>query len=262
MPGHWLLARLGKRVLRPGGRELTDAMLEALAVGEADDVVELAPGAGVTARQVLAARPRSYVGVDRDEEAIANLERWLPGPRARARLGTAHDTGLADGCATVVLGEAMLTMNPDALKRRIVGEAYRLLAPGGRYGIHELSLLPDDLPGEVRERIAQDLTRSIHVGAQPLPGVAWCALLEEAGFQVEAMHTSPMHLLELGRFVRDEGLRGTLRFLWRLGRDPEALARVREMRDMFRRHAAHMGAIALVARKPATVKEQGHAGSR
>ena len=23
MPGHWLLARLGKRVLRPGGRELT-----------------------------------------------------------------------------------------------------------------------------------------------------------------------------------------------------------------------------------------------
>ena len=22
MPGHWLLARLGKRVLRPGGREL------------------------------------------------------------------------------------------------------------------------------------------------------------------------------------------------------------------------------------------------
>lgn len=27
MPGHWLLARLGKRVLRPGGLKLTRALL-------------------------------------------------------------------------------------------------------------------------------------------------------------------------------------------------------------------------------------------
>ena len=32
MPGHWLLARLGKRVLRPGGRQLTLRMIEALNV--------------------------------------------------------------------------------------------------------------------------------------------------------------------------------------------------------------------------------------
>ena len=28
MPGHWLLARLGKRVLRPGGRALTEQLLD------------------------------------------------------------------------------------------------------------------------------------------------------------------------------------------------------------------------------------------
>jgi hypothetical protein len=28
MPGHWLLARLGKQVLRPGGIELTQRVLE------------------------------------------------------------------------------------------------------------------------------------------------------------------------------------------------------------------------------------------
>ncbi|MFP4173650.1 MAG: SAM-dependent methyltransferase, partial [Candidatus Hydrogenedentota bacterium] len=33
MPGHWVLAQMGKRVLRPGGMELTRAMLEALAIG-------------------------------------------------------------------------------------------------------------------------------------------------------------------------------------------------------------------------------------
>ena len=46
MPGHWLLARLGKRVLRPGGLELTSRLLANLAIGPADAVVELAPGLG------------------------------------------------------------------------------------------------------------------------------------------------------------------------------------------------------------------------
>ena len=42
LPGHWLLARLGKRVLRPGGRELTEQMLtDAELTGV--DVLELAP---------------------------------------------------------------------------------------------------------------------------------------------------------------------------------------------------------------------------
>ena len=42
MPGHWLLARLGKRVLRPGGRQLTRRMIEALNIQPADSVIEFA----------------------------------------------------------------------------------------------------------------------------------------------------------------------------------------------------------------------------
>ena len=44
MPGHWVLARLGKRVLRPGGMELTRRMITALTIVPADHVVEFAPG--------------------------------------------------------------------------------------------------------------------------------------------------------------------------------------------------------------------------
>lgn len=43
--GHWLLARLGKRVLRPGGLELTTGLLRRLPIA-ALDVVELAPASG------------------------------------------------------------------------------------------------------------------------------------------------------------------------------------------------------------------------
>ena len=44
-PGHWVLARVGKRVLRPGGLELTLQMLSNARLTGAR-VVEFAPGLG------------------------------------------------------------------------------------------------------------------------------------------------------------------------------------------------------------------------
>lgn len=250
MPGHWLLARLGKRVLRPGGVELTELMLGALAIGPRDQVLELAPGLGATARRVLEARPASYTAVDRDDDAVSHVRAILAGTSHEVHLGHAHETGLAAGSRDVVLGEAMLTMNPEAMKRRIVAEAFRVLASGGRYAIHELSLEPDDLPAFAQLEVEQDLSRAIHVGARPLTASQWRAVLEDAGFVVEAVYRTPMHLLEPARFVRDEGVLRTARFVWNLLRDPAAIRRVRGMRAVFRRHQERLGAIALIARKP------------
>ena len=83
MPGHWLLARLGKRVLRPGGRELTDRLLAGLGISSSDDVVEVAPGPGSTTDLVLAAQPRSYVGVDRDPVSARRVAEAVQGPGRR-----------------------------------------------------------------------------------------------------------------------------------------------------------------------------------
>lgn len=250
MPGHWLLARLGKRVLRPGGLELTQRMLEGLKIGSHDHVVEVAPGMGATASLTLATQPASYIAIDRDKAAVAQVQQLLRGPSQRCKEGQAHETGLADGEASVFYGEAMLTMQPDAMKRRIIAEAFRCLQSGGRYGIHEMTLVPDDVPDAIKQAIHKDLSDAIHVGARPLTVGEWRGLLEQEGFVIESVAKAPMHLLEARRFVQDEGVAGSVRFLWNLLRDPAALRRVREMREVFRRHMAHMGAIALVARKP------------
>src|SRR6185503_4901738 len=79
MPGHWVLARLGKRVLRPGGRQLTRRMLEALRIQHTDDVVEFAPGMGVTARLTLKLKPASYTAVERDQAAARIVGGYLSG---------------------------------------------------------------------------------------------------------------------------------------------------------------------------------------
>ncbi len=249
-PGHWLLARLGKRVLRPGGRHVTGRMLEALDVGPNDVVVELAPGLGATARLALTRGPARYVAVERDRDAAALVERLLRDSRDRCVVGSAAATGLADASATVVYGEAMLSMQTAAQKSAIVREAFRILAPGGRYGIHELGLTPDGIPADVKDEVLRDISAAIRVGARPLTAAEWRAVLEAEGFVVESEARAPMHLLEPRRLIQDEGLAGVVRIAFNVLRNPTARRRVRAMRAAFRKHQHRLCAIALVARKP------------
>lgn len=246
--GHWLLARLGKRVLRPGGVELTTWLLDAAQLSDAD-VVELAPGLGRTATDVIARGPRSYRGVDADPAAAAAVGRIVAG-HGDVVVGDAAATGLPDAGADVVLGEAMLTMQGEKAKNAIVAEAVRLLRPGGRYAIHELALTPDDLAETVKTDVRQALARSIKVNARPLTPAEWRDLLTAHGLLVEQVHTAPMALLQPRRLVADEGLGGALRFAKNLLTHPSARKRVLAMRKTFRAHRGNLTAVALVARRP------------
>ena len=250
MPGHWVLARLGKRVLRPGGMELTRKMLAALRIGKTDKVVEFAPGMGVTAQITLALAPESYTAVERDEEAAKIVSGYLSGERQRCVVGTASETGLPDHSATVVYGEAMLTMQTEDMKRSIVREAYRLLRSGGRYGIHEMCLMSDHLDESARRETEHALTGVVHHGVRPLSVSEWSALLQSEGFEIRGTELASMSLLEPQRLIRDEGLAGALRFARNVLRDSEARQRVLEMRSVFRRYRKVLGAVSLIAVKP------------
>lgn len=250
MPGHWLLAKMGKRVLRPGGLELTHRLLADLAIGVSDSVVEFAPGLGVTARLTLDRHPASYTAIERDRDAAAEVNPYLSGPNQRCVVGTAEETGLADASASVVYGEAMLSMQVANAKSRIVAEAARLLIPGGRYGIHELCLVPDDVDPQIGDAIARELSGDIHVGVRPLTVRQWRELLTTAGLTIVSEQLAQMHLLEPARLVRDEGLLRAIRFVWNLAWHGEARRRILAMRRIFRHYRAHLGAVALVATKP------------
>lgn len=249
MPGHWVLARLGKRVLRPGGIELTRRMLRALDISSKDDVVEFAPGMGVTARLTLRSQPASYTAVERDEAAAKIVRKYLVGASQTCVVGNAAETGLPSASATAVYGEAMLTMQPKETKQAIVREAFRLLKTGGRYGIHEMCFLADDLAEAEKAKTEKALTGVVHHGVRPLSIMEWRELLESAGFEIQSIDQAPMSLLEPGRLIRDEGLFGAVRFAGNLLRDSEARQRVLEMRATFRRNRKRLGAVAITARK-------------
>ena len=247
--GHWVLARAGKRVLRPGGAALSAAMLSHAGLAGAD-VVELAPGLGRTAAEIIKAHPASYTAIDRDPDAARRVAAVV-GDLGAVRQGEAADTGLDEASADVVVGEAMLTMQGDKGKAAIVAEAARVLRPGGRYAIHELGVTPDDIDEEYYTQLRRDLARSIHVNARPMIAAAWKELMENAGLVVDWVDTAPMALLKVGRNIHDEGLGGFLRIARNVAADKALRQRVQEMAATFKRYEKDMVGIALVAHKPA-----------
>lgn len=250
VPGHWLLARMGKRVLRPGGLEFTEKLLRGLDIGPGMRVVELAPGLGATTRLIAKRRPDSLIAVDRDPVAAESV-RELLGDREdyRCVVGDASSTGLPDGCADVVLCEAFLSLQSDQNKRRTLDEAFRLLRPRGHVGFHELCLRPDSVDLETQQVVRKELSVAVKLGARPLTVSAWRTLVLGSGFQIRDVSSGEMRLLEPRQFVRDEGLGRSIRIVFNVVRTPAARRRVSMMRATFRRHADHLGALAVVATK-------------
>lgn len=247
-PGHWVLARAGKRVLRPGGAALSAALLANARLGGAD-VVELAPGMGRTAEAILEYGPNSYIGVDREPQAVSVVGAVV-GSRGTVIEGDAAQTGLPEASAQVVVAEAMLTMQGEKGKRAIIAEATRLLRPGGRYAIHELAVHPDDIDTETHTEIRQALAKAIHVNARPMTVGQWTEMLEEAGLEIEWVETAPMALLKFRRNLRDEGISGVLRILRNVLRDADLRRRIRTMALTFKKYEDSMCGVAIIARKP------------
>lgn len=248
--GHWVLAKVGKKVLRPGGKELTLEMLKNLNISSDDDVVEFAPGLGFTAGISLQKNPKTYTAIELNEEATAYLRKnVVKGENRSVIIGNAMASTLDSEVADKVYGEAMLTMQNDIDKAKIMREAFRILRKGGRYGIHEIALNPSEIPEEKKLEIQKDLAKVIKVNARPLTQQEWIALLEGEGFTVEKVITNPMHLLEIKRIIDDEGVFRTLKIVFNILTKPQARKRILAMRGVFRKHENNMNSISIIARK-------------
>lgn len=247
--GHWILARMGKKVLRPGGKELTAKLIDGLNISPSDDVVEFAPGLGFTAALALRKQPKSYTGIELNEAAAALLQKNICGDNRQIIVGSAAHSSLGAESADKVYGEAMLTMQNDRQKAEIIGEAYRILRKGGYYGIHELGLTPDSLGEEMKREIQKALAQVINVNARPLTANEWAASLEKEGFEIVCVETNPMHLLEKKRVIDDEGFFSALKIGFNILTHPHERRRIKAMRDTFRRYEKHLNAIAMIAVK-------------
>ncbi|BAV94973.1 methyltransferase domain-containing protein [Ichthyobacterium seriolicida] len=247
--GHWVLAKMGKRVLRPGGKELTRWLIENIDINPKSSVVEFAPGLGLTALLALEYKPSMYTGIEMIEDVANSLEKKIGSSNVKIVIANANKTSLSDEVATQVYGEAMLTMQSDNQKSDIIKEAYRILKKGGLYGIHELELVPNEIPDDHKKKIRLALSKEIKVNARPLTENEWVNILVKEGFKIKKIYRQPMRLLEIRRVIADEGVFNTLKILINVLSHPLERKRILAMRKLFFKYKPHMSSISIIAEK-------------
>ncbi|WAS05327.1 class I SAM-dependent methyltransferase [Gloeomargaritales cyanobacterium VI4D9] len=247
-PGHQVLAAAGKKALRPGGFGATDQLLTFANFQPRETVLELAASFGDTAIRLAKQYGVRVTGIEKNPDSVA---------RAQVNVATA---GLTQQVQIIqgdifhleqiseqfdyVLAEAILTMQTDAGKAKILRGIYDRLKPGGRFLSHELRV-----EGANADTIRRELSATIRVNAAPLSQDGWIRLVEEAGFVVESYDIGSMTLLNPSRIAQEEGVQTLLTIAWNMFTRPTIRQRILSMRETFVCYHSDLGYIVLTARK-------------
>lgn len=174
----WLLGD----AFHPGGARLTSRLATALRVGAGQLVVDVASGPGTSALQLARDTGCDVVGVDLAAESVAAATHAAATAGLSARVqfvqGDAEALPLPDHSVDGALCECALCTFPD--KALAARELARVLKPGARVAISDITAIPGELPGSLRSMQAWV---ACIADARPLEQIA--ALLEDGGLVVE-----------------------------------------------------------------------------
>jgi ubiquinone/menaquinone biosynthesis C-methylase UbiE len=179
----------------PGGQALTRRLAERLRLRSGGRVADIASGPGATARLLAADHDVTVDGVDlgqstleraRQETAEAGLA-----TQVRFHLGDAERIPLPENTFDAVVCECAFCTFPD--KARAAAEFARLLRPGGRVGITDVTITDAGLPDELTT-----LAAWVACIADARPLDEYAAILEAARLHV--VHTEP-HDAAIARMI-------------------------------------------------------------
>lgn len=186
----WLL---GDR-LHPGGAALTSELAAALAVGPGHVVCDVACGPGVSSIQLARETGCAVVGIDLSEESLLRARAAAAGAAVEHSVsflhGDAEALPLPDGGMDGSLCECALCTFPD--KPAAARELARILAPGARLALSDVTAVPARLPRALR---GLDAWVACLADARPLAELA--ALMEDAGLAIDRAEPRDHALAEL-----------------------------------------------------------------
>jgi len=183
---------------RPGGKRLTADMLSAAGAGPNQLVLDVACGAGDSGEILARSFGSLFIGVDL---SISILERArdrcadLPYSSRMAWLaGEAQRLPFRDANFDIVMVQCAFSTFPR--RPEVLREIARVLKPGGRLTLADVTLEPASLPEELAGLVA----RAACV-ADALPLIGYVQSLSEAGFEVEAAKDCPEAAREFLRSI-------------------------------------------------------------
>ena len=165
----------------PGGLALTRRLADSLGLRFGARVVDVASGPGATASLLAAEYGVTVDGIDLGPAAVAAANAQGAqagiGDRVVFRVGDAERLPLDDASVDAVVCECALCTFPD--KEAATAEMARVLKPGGRVGITDVTLDRDRLDPQLAT-----LAGWVACMADARPAADYCRYLERAGLEM------------------------------------------------------------------------------
>jgi hypothetical protein len=175
-----LVAMLLGEAYHPGGLALTRRLADQLALRPGQAVLDVASGRGTTTRLLATEYGVQVTGVDLSPANVAAATTAAADlARVRFRVGDAERLPVPAAAFDAVVCECAFCTFPD--KPTAAAEFARVLRPGGRVGITDVTAEPDRLPPSL-----SGLAAWVACVADARPAAGYAELLAGAGLRVRA----------------------------------------------------------------------------
>ena len=195
----WAKLLLGDS-FHPGGLLLTERLGELLQLQPGMVVLDAASGPGSSALFLAERFGCQVVGIDYSHESVTAANEAAAAAQlahlVRFQQADAEDLPFSADQFDAVICECAFCTFPN--KAAAAAEFHRVLAPGSRFGISDLTR-QGELPPELHTLLAW-----VACIADALPVDEYCAFLEQAGFQVSIIEPHPEALRQLVHEIRGQ----------------------------------------------------------
>jgi SAM-dependent methyltransferase len=240
------MATIGKRVIHPGGRVSTEALLARARITATSRILDVGCGVATTAVEIARRFGAHVTAVDIEplmlERAEANVDEAGLSDRITVRRGDICALPFRDGSFDVVIAEAV-TMFVD--RQKAAAELVRVCAPGGQA-----------LATEFCWRTSPSAqAREVFLG-QVCPGMVfdtvddWVAIYTAAGLVNLHTETGPFEMMTPRGFLADEGPVRSLAIMARVTTRPANIRKMAWLMPRMAKAVPYLGYTLIAGQKP------------
>ena len=241
------MAVIGKRVIHPGGRASTEALLSRAQVTGSDRVLDVGCGVATTAIEIARRHGARVTAADISplmlERAEANAQ--AAGVAGLVTVTSADILALPfdEAGFDVVIAEAV-TMFTD--RPKAAAELARVTRPGGRVLATEFYWRTPPTP-EAREIFLGQVCPGMHFDTVE----DWKRIYTSAGLRGLEIQTGPFEMMTAHGFLADEGLARCLAIMGRVAGRPAYTRKMAWLMPRMAKAVPYLGYIVIAGTKPA-----------